>query len=522
MTIADRFARLSTGSRLLILLSLALLPIGLVAVFASLQTTRSADLERRAMVRVAATESARRLGSELAIDISTLRNAANLLERGADEATVCARTSSVLATSFGDRSRFALVTQGGRLVCGSPELAGHVARRATAALTAQVSGVGLDLQTASDTRAFIGLSHYPREQLARLVRPQSLSLPSNVTLNGDGGVLAIARGFERSRLDRREEVTVEVPGMPLSMLFEVRSVPFTAAQLLTMVLPLLMWLAALVVAWIVIQRFILEPLGVLRANIADYRPGEIMRPLRRMAIPAREIDDLGETFRAISQTVAAHEAELALGLSRQTKLTREVHHRVKNNLQVVSSLINLHARAARQPEAIAAYASIGRRVDALAVVHRNHFAELEENRGVNLRSLIGELTSNLRATAPAESSRLAILMDVPSLYVGQDTAIPLAFLLTELIELAMGIDQAAAIRVHVVEEAGGERACLTIGSAALRDGEELQRLMGERYGRVLEGLSRQLRSKLKRDPEGGSYELCFPVIPVGSAETRKK
>lgn len=522
MTIADRFARLSTGSRLLILLSLALLPIGLLAVFASLQSTRSADVERRALVRVSATESARRLGSELSLDTGALRSAANLLERGADEATVCARTSSVLSTSFGDRSRFALVTRGGRLVCGSPDLARAASRRATAPVTAQVSTDALDLQTISDTRAFIGLSHYPRPQLARLVRPQSLSLPSNVTLAGEGGVLTIEHGFERGRLERREAVTVDVPGMPLSLLFEVRSVPFTAAQILTMVLPLLMWLAALVVAWIVIQRFILQPLGVLRANIADYRPGEIMRPLHRMTIPAREIDDLGETFRTISQTVAAHESELALGLSRQTKLTREVHHRVKNNLQVVSSLINLHARAARHPEAIAAYASIGRRVDALAVVHRNHFAELEENRGVNLRSLIGELTSNLRATAPAESARLAILMDVPSLYVGQDTAIPLAFLLTELIELAMGTDQSAAIRVLVVQEPAPDRANLEIGSAALRDSDQLRRLMDERYGRVLEGLSRQLRSKLERDLDEGIFRLSFPVIPTGSVEIEKK
>ena len=521
MTIADRFARLSTGSRLLLLLSLALLPIGIVAIFASLQSTRSADVERRAMVRVSATESARRLGSELAIDVSALRSAANLLDRGADEATVCTRVSSVLATAVGTRNRFVIVSRGGRVVCGAEELARSAVRRPRDTLTAQISAVGVDLQVASDTRAFLGVAHYSRTQLEQLMRPQSLTLPNNITLAGEGGVLPISRAFDRGRLTRRESVTVDVPGLPLSLLFEVRSVPFTTAQLLTIVLPVLMWLAALGVAWIVIQRFILDPLGVLRGNMSDYRPGEIMRPLRRMTIPAREIEELGETFRTISQTVAAHESELALGLSRQTKLTREVHHRVKNNLQVVSSLINLHARSARNPEAVAAYASIGRRVDALAVVHRNHFAELEENRGVNLRSLIGELTSNLRATAPAESARLAILMDVPSLYVGQDTAIPLAFLLTELIELAMGIDQAAAIRVSVVEIADPDRAQLTIGSAALRDGAEIRQLMDERYGRVLEGLSRQLRSKLERDLLVGTFHLLFPIISEASAESKK-
>lgn len=73
---------------------------------------------------------------------------------------------------------------------------------------------------------------------------------------------------------------------------------------------------------------------------------------------------------------------------------------MKNNLQVISSLINFHARGATGPEAMAAYASIQRRVDALAVVHRHHFAELEDNRGLNLRTMIGELAANIRATAP--------------------------------------------------------------------------------------------------------------------------
>jgi two-component sensor histidine kinase len=232
-----------------------------------------------------------------------------------------------------------------------------------------------------------------------------------------------------------------------------------------------------------------------------------------MAVPAREIEELGETFQTISRTVAAHEDELARGLSRQTRLTREVHHRVKNNLQVVSSLINLHARAAQSAEASAAYASIGRRVDALAVVHRNHYAELEENRGVNVRSLIGELSANLRATAPGDANRLAILIDVPNVHVGQDTAIPLAFLTTELIELAMTIDPAASIRVSVVRRDEPDRACLVVGSPALCEGPRLRELLAERYGRVLEGLSRQLRSPLDREPKAGSFKVCFPLAP---------
>ena len=103
-------------------------------------------------------------------------------------------------------------------------------------------------------------------------------------------------------------------------------------------------------------------------------------------------------------------------LTGQRRLVREVHHRVKNNLQVVASLLNIHGRSAKTPEARAAYAAIGRRVDALSVVHRNHFAEVEETRGIALRPLLVELAATLRASAPDQAKTTAIQLDVDHLH----------------------------------------------------------------------------------------------------------
>lgn len=521
-TALDRFSGLSAGSRLIILLTLALLPLGLLAILASLQISRSADLERRATARIASLEGARRLGAELAVDSSALRSAANLLERGGEEAAICGRTQSVLATSFGEPTRFAIISRGGRLVCGAPEVAAKaVIRELREDLTVSVSGDGLVALLPGDTRAFVGVAWYPRQQLGRILQATGFTSAYDLALRGGGAEITVIDDGAQSGLRKRETVVTEVPNAPLRLVFSVKAAPFTPAEILTMSVPIIMWLVASLVAWIVFNRLVIHPLHQLRANVANYQPGEILQPLRRMTIPAREIEELGQTFQSISQTVAAHEEQLALGLSRQTKLTREVHHRVKNNLQVVSSLINLHARAARSAEATAAYASISRRVDALAVVHRNHYAELEENRGVNLRSLVGELSANLRATAPGEASRLAILIDVPLVYVGQDTAIPLAFLVTELVELAMTQDPAAAVRVSVLRQEEPDRSCLVVGSAALVDSEALNTLIAARYGRILEGLSRQLRSPLERDGVSGTYKVCFPMIPSDPAPAEK-
>jgi two-component sensor histidine kinase len=292
---------------------------------------------------------------------------------------------------------------------------------------------------------------------------------------------------------------------------QVRSAPISSPMVIAMLLPLIMWAAAAGIAWFVVDRLLIRPLRDLQREVAEFTPGDELDPAATRGIPAQEIRDLGETFRAISRTVALHEAGLAEGLVRQTKLTREVHHRVKNNLQVIASLINLHSRAARTPEATEAYASIQRRVDALAVVHRNHYAELEENRGLSLRRMLGELASNLRATAP-DDIQLGIVVDVEPLTVNQDIAVAVAFLVTEAIELAMMCDRAAKVRLSIKPTQEPNRATLRISSSALAGSDCYQAQFTARYGRVLEGLSRQLRGKLHHEPLVGAFEITIAVL----------
>ncbi|HMC92464.1 MAG TPA: histidine kinase dimerization/phosphoacceptor domain -containing protein, partial [Allosphingosinicella sp.] len=196
---------------------------------------------------------------------------------------------------------------------------------------------------------------------------------------------------------------------------------------------------------------------------------------------------------------------------RQTRLVREVHHRVKNNLQVVASLLNLHARGAPNEQVSAAYASIQRRVDALAVVHRNHYAELEENRGVALKSLISELAANLRATAPAAASGMAIRLDLAPYYATQDVAVSVAFLVTEIAEYAM-LCGAASVAIALEDGEKPGTAMLIIESESLRSETPCEDMLTERFQRIVTGLSRQLRSVITRDETEGRYALAIAVV----------
>lgn len=500
--------RLPTGAKLFLILSAALLPLAIIAIIAILQTGRLADTEARARLRVSADESARALVIELAGDMAALRSAAATLARAPGDALGCARAQGAFAQQMAAGARFVILDRAGRVLCGE-RFAGPAPVVAETGIAGTIErGRGLILSEPGvdglTTRAF-----FPQRFLRRVGAPTSRADVYAMALMHGGDSLALAAVPGSRPLDRMETTTTALGLADLSLRSSVRSAPITSSFLIALSLPLLMWAFAAGIGWYVVDYLLIGPLRRLRTSVATYTPGQVI-DAGTGRLPALELRDLGDTFTAISRTVAEHEAGLAAGLVRQTKLTREVHHRVKNNLQVISSLINFHARGAPTIEATAAYASIQRRVDALAVVHRNHFAEMEDNRGLGLRSVLGELASNIRATAP--DGNVGIVLDVDNYLVTQDAAVAVAFIVTELIELAISVDPAARVRISLKPIEDEKRACLRIVSRALVDGDTLRDLLRTRYGRVLEGLSRQLRGQLHHDPLAGGYEIGIAIM----------
>lgn len=502
---------LPTGTKLFLILSAALLPLALIALFAGRQTTQLADAETRSQLRVAASESARALSIELVGDMTALGVALDGLDSDPENAPSCARVQGVFAEQLANGVRFSITDRTGAVLCGTPSITPLPIDQPApgAPIAATITPSGLSLALTAHSGRLRAVATFPASALAQIARPTGYTPAYASQLVQRTNRLVLESMVDLGALDRTE--TIGVPLGINGLLFEmsVRSAPFSPSVVISMLLPLIMWAAATGIAWFVVNRLLIRPLRDLRLRVATYVPGEEIDSGEARRSPATEIRDLGETFRAISRTVASHEAGLAEGLIRQTALTREVHHRVKNNLQVISSLINFHARGARSAEASAAYASIQRRVDALAVVHRNHFAEIDESRGMSLRSVISDLASNIRATAP-EGSGLTITLDLDSFMTTQDVATPVAFLITELVELAMKIQANAALRLSLKPDET-DRAVLRISSPVLVDSEQLQAELGERYGRVIEGLSRQLRTKLHHDPLVGAFEIVVMV-----------
>jgi two-component sensor histidine kinase len=282
----------------------------------------------------------------------------------------------------------------------------------------------------------------------------------------------------------------------------------TTRDRLVLLLPLLMWIAAAIITWSLVSRLLVRPLKRLEGAVLAYRPGEGPLELPRKLGPSEEIRELRDAFARAIGRAEESERETTSALEGQRRLVREVHHRVKNNLQVIASLLNIHGRSAGTPDARAAYAGISRRVGALSIVHRNHFAEMEENRGISLRPLVTELAAELRASAPAAQTP-AMELDVDTLYTTQDVAVAVAFLITEMVEFAMlnAPGEIVEITLRRTSELTGR---LSLSSPVLVPDVDDQPEKVQ-FERIVGGLAKQLRSPLDR--KLGRYSVDLPVFP---------
>ncbi len=501
-------SRLSTGGRMFVILTLALLPLGIVALLASLQAGRTADLQRRADLRVAIGESTRKLGSELAADQVVLAQALQMLADDPTGRQSCQRADALIRSGGRRDVAFSIFGAGATPLCTTrgTEIRRPSTRMIEPQTKTNVEGDALVMTVPSRSGDAVAVAHYPAHLLADFARPGGFAGEYSLSLDVGGETMPLESRLVRALFDRAESVSSAIgfPGVSLTM--TVRSVPFGATEALLAFLPLLMWASAALVGFYVVDKLLIVPLETLRRSIAAYVPGQ---PLSLPhTTPAVEIRELGTTFVDVADRLSQRDSELEAALADQVKLTREVHHRVKNNLQVIASLISLHARGKREPAVLAAYAQIQRRVDALAIVHRNHFAELEHNRGIEVRALLSEIGANFRNGAGPRPPTVSVAS--ASLCVVQDIATPLAFLVTELAEWSLELDAAATITI-AAEAVDDERARLSIASRAFIASGAPEEHRDTTTMRIVEGLARQLRTPLDYDADAHSYGILFPI-----------
>ncbi|MFZ1333276.1 MAG: histidine kinase dimerization/phosphoacceptor domain -containing protein [Flavobacteriales bacterium] len=126
------------------------------------------------------------------------------------------------------------------------------------------------------------------------------------------------------------------------------------------------------------------------------------------------------------------EKRLAKALGERDVLNREVHHRVKNNLQVVSSLLNLQSARLEEGEVKEEFMRGKQRIDTIALVHHKLY-ELQDLRNVQLQLFFTNLITSLAEMHKPESNAVSYEVSTFGLKADQDTAIELGIIACELV-----------------------------------------------------------------------------------------
>jgi PAS domain S-box-containing protein len=224
------------------------------------------------------------------------------------------------------------------------------------------------------------------------------------------------------------------------------------------------------------------------------------------------VRELGMLNLELEQRVRERTVDLTRALEQRDVLLRELHHRVKNNLQVIKSLLSMHARKLRPSPCCEVLEQCQRRVQAMALIHEQLFVSAD-CRTVPFKQYIRGLAANLLTTADASKS-IALELSIEEVALPLDTAVPCGLILNELVTNALkhafeGRER-GTIRVEVARE-GEDRLRLTVED----DGVGLNSRMGHPRSlglQIVRALAEQLRAELSvRGSPGASFELCFSM-----------
>ena len=175
-----------------------------------------------------------------------------------------------------------------------------------------------------------------------------------------------------------------------------------------------------------------NPLRRLSQAVRRWQVGAPFDPGNLAGAPD-EVLELAQSFKDATAVLREKEAELVRSQEQQNLLVLEIHHRVKNNLQVIASLLNLQASRIRVPEARAEFQAARDRVRALATLHRHLYADGGLHT-INMRSFLTELCSQLfQAMGEREGERIKLSIEAPELRMSSDQAVPLALIVTEAV-----------------------------------------------------------------------------------------
>ncbi|MDA3950654.1 MAG: hypothetical protein PF508_15725 [Spirochaeta sp.] len=151
----------------------------------------------------------------------------------------------------------------------------------------------------------------------------------------------------------------------------------------------------------------------------------------------RAQQELSATNRDLERTVNERTAALNEALARQKTLVREVHHRVKNNMNVVYALLDLQKRNAATSQFVEALSDVQRRIAAMALIHEQLYRGDGGNSQLDASEYIGGVIEQLQRSFPTEESHVEIESVIQPVTLSTEIAMPCGLIINELVTTAL-------------------------------------------------------------------------------------
>jgi two-component sensor histidine kinase len=230
---------------------------------------------------------------------------------------------------------------------------------------------------------------------------------------------------------------------------------------------------------------------------------------------------VGGELRRLLQRLYAEKYEVENRLNEKEILLKEVHHRVKNNLQTVSSLLRMQGRNIEDQGTLHLIQSSQNRVVAMAMVHEMLYMR-EDLAKIDYRTYVTELGGYLIKSLKGPESKITLRIDIPQIELGIDTAIPLGLLINEAVTNALkyGFKDRETGEISILlERESKTEYVLRIGDNGVGYPESITHKSTKSLGlKLIYNLSRQLQGSVIRDlsKEGTNYIIRFHELNPSS------
>jgi two-component sensor histidine kinase len=364
----------------------------------------------------------------------------------------------------------------------------------------------------------------------------SLGLQELITYNAEGELLTARSDFETAATelpaDRalkiltaehgvafqaenmngvlRTYTVVPIEGSPAAVIAVWQNKNGVASRVSTFIrpsmFPILMWFASMAVAMLAIYTLVLRHITRLRSDMDNFATDRTISPPAKAIQMPNEFRYLNDNFIKMTDDLMQDEAKLEDALREKNVLIKEVHHRVKNNLQLISSIMNMKIRTAKHEETKSVLARLQERVLSLAMIHRDLYQS--QNGGmVDVGRLVSEVVQNTFEVAISSHTAADLQTDIDRVMLFPDQAVPLSLLVAEGMTNAMkylGRSGTQKPWINVSLKQDGLQCVLTLSNAVGGTSDAESTGLG---AQLINAFGIQLGAKIEIEEATDSYKM---------------